>query len=102
MSDMTPEQAAAELASGFPTRTPEYILERAIHAMKTIASMTKEYRAVSKHPDSILGPGSTIRTRWYPTRDEAIANRDPRIVETHSQLIGIEHRYVTQPEVSDD
>ena len=39
---MTPEQAIAELASGFPTRTPEYILERAIRAMETLAFMQTE------------------------------------------------------------
>lgn len=45
MSDnapMTPEQAVAELASGFSTRTPEYILDRAIRAMTALAAMTDE------------------------------------------------------------
>lgn len=39
---MTPEQAVAELASGFRTRTPEYILDRAIRAMETLANMKTE------------------------------------------------------------
>lgn len=52
MSDnapMTPDQAVAELASGFPTRTPEYILDRAIRAMATLAVMSEEvdYRIVN-------------------------------------------------------
>lgn len=49
---MTPERAAAELASGFPTRTPEYILDRAIYAMATLAVMSEEaeYRIVD--PDT--------------------------------------------------
>ena len=39
---MTPEQAAAELASSLLTRTPEYILDRAMRAMETIAFMKTE------------------------------------------------------------
>lgn len=65
MSDhapMTPEQAAAELASDFPTRTPEYILERAIRAMATIAAMAEEveYRIVD--PDT--NGGEYELRRW--------------------------------------
>jgi len=57
MSDptpMTPDQAIAELASGFPTRTTEYILERAIRAMETIALMSMEstYHVEDDNPDA--------------------------------------------------
>lgn len=98
-ANMTPEEAQqwADMADD----VPGYHDQPASRAYRTIANMTKEYRAVSKHPDSTLGIGPTTRSRWYPTRDEAIANRDPRVAETYSRLIGIEHRYTTQPEDSD-
>lgn len=55
MSDhtpMTPEQAIAELASGFRTRTPEYILDRAIHALQTLAAMVEEVEHRIVDPDT--------------------------------------------------
>lgn len=72
MSDMTPELAYAELQSGFQTRTPEYILDRAIRALATIAGMTTEadYRIVN--PDTNGGKYEMRRheryvTEWTPT-----------------------------------
>ena len=41
-SDMTPEQARAELYSSLHTRTPEYILARAQRALATLAAMHEE------------------------------------------------------------
>ena len=59
---MTPEQAIAELASGFRTRTPEYILDRATHALQTLAAMAEEaeYRIVD--PDT--NGGRYEMRRW--------------------------------------
>lgn len=58
MSDnapMTPDQAVAELASGFHARTPEYILDRAIRAMATLAVMSEEstYRVEEDNADAL-------------------------------------------------
>ena len=43
MSDMTPEQARAELDSSLHTRTPEYVLARAQRALATLANMRVEH-----------------------------------------------------------
>lgn len=71
LAPMAPGQAAAELASGFPTRTPEHILDRAIHALETIANMAEEvnYRIVD--PDTNGGKYELRRhtrhvTEWTP------------------------------------
>lgn len=72
MDPMTPEQAVAELASGFPTRTPEYILDRATLALQTLAAMAEEveYRIVD--PDTNGGKYELRRwsrhvTEWTPS-----------------------------------
>lgn len=43
MSDMTPEQARAELGSSLHTRTPEYVFARAERALATLAAMRVEH-----------------------------------------------------------
>ena len=43
MTDMTPEQARAELGSSLHTRTPEYVLARAQRALATLAAMRVEH-----------------------------------------------------------
>ena len=43
MTDMTPEQARAELGSSLHTRTPEYVLARAQRALATLANMRVEH-----------------------------------------------------------